>query len=128
MRAVTGKTFAGQKAQLACYKMRRVKGAEYPGIVDCETESVSGVLYAEVDEQSMRVLDAFEGEEYERKEVVVKLDSGEELKAFAYVIRPQYRSRLSDAPWDFEAFMQTELQAFMARFVRGRRQEFDPDY
>jgi gamma-glutamylcyclotransferase (GGCT)/AIG2-like uncharacterized protein YtfP len=127
MRAVTGKTFTGQKAQLGGYQIRRVKGAEYPGIVVCEEESVSGLLYTQVDEQSLRVLDAFEGEEYERRQVVVRLHGDKEVEAFAYVIRPQHRGRLSHEPWTMDQFMQSELPAFMARFVNGRRQVFDPD-
>lgn len=127
MRAVTGKTFAGQKAWLSGYQIRRVSGTEYPGIVTAEGEAVPGVLYAKVDDKSLRVLDAFEGEEYERNKVVVRLDSGEEVEAFAYCIRPQFRSHLSAEPWDFAHFMQTELQAFLARFVHGRRHEFDLD-
>lgn len=127
MRAVTGKTFPGEKAELHGYRMRRVIGTEYPGIVAAHGESVTGVLYDAVDEQSLRVLDAFEGEEYERMTVMVKLGSGEERQAFVYCICPQFRSHLSHETWEFERFMQTELQAFLARFVHGRRHEFEQE-
>lgn len=103
----------------------RVRGSEYPGIIRKEESSVSGKVYWELDEPTMKKLDEFEGENYERIVVQVTMGDGTYMDAWAYVVKDDCRKMLSDDPWDFDRFMQYGLEKFIHWFVEDRRDLFD---
>lgn len=107
-------------AVLDDYSRHRVKHADYPGIVPEEGHSVRGVFATGLTDANMVKLDYFEGSEYERKKVKVKVlktvdgkeAEGEERDAIAYVFL--YPDSLERVEWDFEAFRRDKLR-FWAR-------------
>ena len=60
-------------AILGCYCRRRVKYADYPGITEDKDHNVFGTYTTGLTRANMAKLDHFEGSEYVRKTVTVKL-------------------------------------------------------
>ncbi len=127
MKAVTGREFSSRNARVKNHARFRVKGESYPGLTPLEGAFTEGALYIGVDVLSVRRLDDFEGELYERSEISADALDGESLIAHAYLIKPQYRDRLSSDQWDPERFEKADLIDFMASY-RGfhRTDQSDP--
>jgi gamma-glutamylcyclotransferase (GGCT)/AIG2-like uncharacterized protein YtfP len=91
------------------YCRRRVKYADYPGIVEDQDHQVFGSYVTGLTKANMAKLDYFEGSQYERRTVSVKLlekmgnlkgegnVEGEERKAQVYVFRKE--RDLEDKEW-----------------------------
>jgi len=116
MKAVTGRDFSSRNARVKNHVRFRVRGESYPGLTPLEGAVTQGVLHLNVDALSLRRLDDFEGEMYERTEISAEALDGESLMAQTYLIKPQYRDRLSSEPWDPEHFEKADLVQFMATY------------
>jgi len=116
MKAVTGRDFSSRNARVKNHARFRVRGESYPGLTPLEGAVTQGVLHLNVDALSLRRLDDFEGEMYERTEISAEAFDGESLMAQTYLIKPQYRDRLSSEPWDPEHFEKADLVQFMATY------------
>jgi len=116
MKAVTGRDFSSRNARVKNHARFRVRGESYPGLTPLEGAVTQGVLHLNVDALSLRRLDDFEGEMYERTEISAEALDGESLMAQTYLIKPQYRDRLSSEPWDPEHFEKADLVQFMATY------------
>lgn len=96
----------------------RVKMADYPAVVAEEGHSVRGVYATGLTDANMVKLDYFEGSEYERKKVKVRLlegesaSEGEEKDVVAYIFL--FPERLERGEWDFEQFRKDKM-AYWAR-------------
>jgi gamma-glutamylcyclotransferase (GGCT)/AIG2-like uncharacterized protein YtfP len=113
MKAVTGREFPSRKARVKNYVRFKVKGESYPGLTPSAGAVTEGILYLDLDAFSMRRLDDFEGELYERTEIRVE---GESLTAQAYVVKARHRSRLSSEAWDPRHFEKADLPKFMTTY------------
>ena len=113
MEVVAGRRFPQQRAVLAGYRRRLLRGVVYPGIVPAASESVEGVLFEGLDPPALTRLDRFEDVIYERRELRVTVASGESLAAFVYVLRPEHASHLTDAPWDEAEFRVRHLRDYL---------------
>jgi gamma-glutamylcyclotransferase (GGCT)/AIG2-like uncharacterized protein YtfP len=86
----------------------RVRAADYPGIIPAEGERVRGVYATGLTEANMLKLDHFEGFEYVKKKVTVRLvDTEEEKEATVYVYL--HPAELERTEWDFEHFKAEKL-------------------
>ena len=106
-------------ALLHGYSRRRVRNADYPGILPTPTSSVFGTLVTGLTRANMAKLDYFEGDQYERRKVKVKvLDQvgdvkgegnveGEEVEAEVYVFLEV--GELEEGEWDLEEFRREKL-------------------
>ncbi|KAI1433518.1 AIG2-like family-domain-containing protein [Xylaria sp. CBS 124048] len=109
-----------QPAILPGYCRRRVKHADYPGITEDPAHEVRGVYVTGLTEMNIFHLDMFEGYEYERKTVKVRLLStvgddkgkgnveGKEVECQVYVFNDP--SRLEDREWDFQEFRTQKMK------------------
>ncbi|KAM7190722.1 hypothetical protein V8F20_009627 [Naviculisporaceae sp. PSN 640] len=114
-------------AVLHGYSRRRVRNCDYPGIIpDDDTATVLGTLVTGLTKANIHKLDDFEGSEYERRKVKVKVlkevgnakgegnvETGEEREVDTYVFL--YSDELEDKEWDFEEFRREK----MANWTRG---------
>lgn len=90
-------------------------GETYPGTIARTGASVAGIVYFHVSDADVAALDAFEGSEYRRDRVQVRLDSGALEDAHTYIyLRPQ---KLSESPWLPEKF---QMQRFLGTYCRER--------
>ncbi|HJV25632.1 MAG TPA: gamma-glutamylcyclotransferase family protein [Aromatoleum sp.] len=117
MSAVSGVRSRFAAASLEGFRRQPVSGQTYPGMVPTAGARVPGVLYLDLPASAWPRLDRFEGEEYERRQVVVRLADGRAEPAWTYVFRPEFATRLVEGEWDFERFLATGKARFMARYV-----------
>lgn len=106
--------FPSRPAVLRGYAMYRVKDAVYPGIVRGDSQSeVPGVLYDDLDEDTLFELDTYESSFYERLPVQVVLEDGSEVECHAYIVPDSRRDLLTDELWDKEWFRTHELNHYL---------------
>lgn len=105
MAKVTDQAVHGEPAVLAGYVRHPVRDETYPGMVPDADAHVAGVLYRGLSAKALERLDRFEGEMYDRREVVVRDTSGAETTAWTYVFRPEFGHLLLLGDWDFDAFL-----------------------
>ncbi|RTL21873.1 MAG: gamma-glutamylcyclotransferase [Burkholderiales bacterium] len=117
MARVCGRGFASEPAVLAGHRRHPVRGQDYPGLWPAPGHEVPGRLYLDVDAAAWARLDAFEGDEYERVEVQVRLADGRCAAAQAYRFRAACRDRLLPGDWDADAFAREGRQRFEARYL-----------
>jgi len=117
MSAVSGAQCPYRVAWLAGYRRQPVIGQAYPGMVPAADRCVEGVLYLDLPPAAWPRLDRFEGDEYERRPVAVRLQDGRVETAWTYVFRPEYAQRLVDGEWDFERFLRSGKARFTAQYV-----------
>jgi hypothetical protein len=97
-----------------------VKSADYPAILPSSaTSSVRGTLVTGLTDGDIWRLDIFEGSEYTRRKVMVKVlnqddGEGEEVEAETY-IWVAGAHRLEEQEWDFDEFVKEK----MGRWVGG---------
>ncbi len=117
MARVCGREFASEPASLADHRRHPVRGQDYPGLRAAPGGRVPGRLYFDVTDDAWARLDAFEGDEYERADVVVTLADGRTLPAQVYRFRTEVSDRLLRGDWDVDAFAREGRARFMARYV-----------
>ena len=117
MARVCGHEFASEPASLADHRRHPVRGQDYPGLRAAAGGLVPGRVYRDVDAAAWARLDTFEGEEYERADVVVALADGTALPAQVYRFRDAFADHLLPGDWDAEAFAREGRGRFMARYV-----------
>lgn len=93
----------------------RVKNEDYPGIIPCTENTVSGELLFQVSASDIQLLDNFEGEQYRREQVKVISDETE-YYAETYIFRNRFKSLLSDEEWDIDTFKDSGLSSFLLRY------------
>ncbi len=102
--SVTGRHLPGHEACLPGYARFCIKNEVYPGIIASPGHTTYGMVYLDVDEQSISKLDIFEGDYYLRTLVRVTTEDAKTHDAQTYVLKDQYRYLLSKRKWDVEAF------------------------
>ena len=91
----------------------------YPAIVQ-GSGSVEGLVLMDLSARSLHALDEFEGVDsglYSRETVTVRLDSGEEMRVFAYVCGQSIRKQLSGR-WSPKTFREEQLEWYL-KYVVG---------
>lgn len=111
----------GRTAWLHGHVRHPVSGEDYPGLVPAAAdvapaEPVQGVLYGGLTDLEWQRLDAFEGPEYERVLVMVRV-AVRMQPAWVYRFRESLRHRLLDGPWDPEGFERKGKARFVGRYV-----------
>lgn len=116
--SVVGRAFVTVRGEAPGFQIFRVQEAVFPGISDAsEADTVSGVVYLDVDPDSAARLDRFEDDFYERRTIAVDCVDARRRMAEAYVVPPANRSLLTSEPWSRESFVATGgLDEFIARF------------
>jgi gamma-glutamylcyclotransferase (GGCT)/AIG2-like uncharacterized protein YtfP len=115
---VVGREFKTVVGTASGYSIFRVRDAVFPGIVAAGAEStVSGLVYLDVDDESVARLDRFEDDFYDRLDVMVDCADGERRTAGAYVVPAKNDDMLTSEPWTAEWFVSSGgLADFIARF------------
>lgn len=112
MRRVCGYGAPGKRAVLHDYRCRQMRGEIFPAIVPFPGERVDGVIYGGVTPEQISRLDAFEGEMYQRKAVVVMVDRASG-NAQTYVLAPAFSTFLSESPWLLASFVSDGMKDFL---------------
>lgn len=117
--AVVGRPFATVGGSLSGFTIYRVRDAVFPGIVATTNDSVvRGIVYLDVDRESLVRLDQFEDAYYRRLTLPISCDDGELREAEVYVIPEEQRALLTDELWSADEFAtRGDLQRFVARYA-----------
>lgn len=109
-----------QPAVLHEYSRRRVRNADYPGMIEEAGHTVRGAVVTGLTKDNLEKLDYFEGSSYDRRVVRPKLltqvgdDKGEGNVEGEQVITESYvfldRESLEDKEWDFQEFRRDKLR------------------
>lgn len=117
MQVVTGRLFDEQPARLTGYARYALRGETYPGLVEEPGAATDGVLWREVDDDSLRRLDEFEGDWYERRRVDVHAGAdGATVSAETYVLVRAQHHRVSRRSWNRARFEARYLPGFLSRY------------
>ncbi|CAN5183957.1 hypothetical protein BH11PSE11_BH11PSE11_19410 [soil metagenome] len=106
-RVVSG-SYRSAAATLAGHARLAIVGETYPGMIARDGGSTRGVVYFDVHERDVAVLDAFEGGDYRRVSVGLQLEDGELAAADTYLYLPV--QRLASSAWVPEDF---QVQRFL---------------
>jgi len=112
MQTVTGNNLNPVVASLTGYQRFKFKDRTFPGIIKNKASSIDGMLYKNIDEQTLQLLDQFEDDLYERCLLDVQIDNQIE-RAFVYVVKDEYRNLLSEEEWDVEEFKRKYLKLYL---------------
>lgn len=111
---VTAQSFESRPAVLADHIALKVNGESFPGLIRHSEEKTNGVVYLDVDPQTLSLLDTFESTFYERVTIRARLDNGSQLECDTYLVRSENQDRLLKDKWDFDEFCRDYLDDFIA--------------
>ncbi|MEM7026859.1 MAG: gamma-glutamylcyclotransferase family protein [Pseudomonadota bacterium] len=112
MLAVTGEQYLSKPAMLFGYRRNTIKNRVYPAIIPDPDSMTEGIIYFDIDSTALNALDDFEDVLYDRVKVTVECGE-EKVNAFAYVISPKYKNRLSHSDWNLEEFINNHLDDYL---------------
>lgn len=92
------------------YARKALKARVYPALIVDETDSIRGLLYLNVQEEDLRIIDDFEGNEYTRMDLKSAL-SEEQASVHTYLYTGD-KANLTTLDWDYEAFIKEHIVAF----------------
>lgn len=115
---VVGRAIESRAALLRGYVRHSLRALPYPAIVARQGSEVAGAVYAGVDEDELRRLDAYEGELYDRRGVELCVGD-ERVSGYAYVLCDAHQGALSTPEWDLEQFRREHLASYLARIGRA---------
>ena len=122
------------KAQLCGYSRHPVKNFVFPGMIPSQqSKIVNGYLLKNLDSVEMKLMDWFEGDEYERRLVKVSTLKNDDsntknaiIDAYAYIWKPHLLGELIlEAEWCYDTFCTDHLDWYMENTVRPCRAEME---
>ncbi|MEY2934796.1 MAG: hypothetical protein RL033_5545 [Pseudomonadota bacterium] len=120
LQAVIGQRREGVPALLSGYRRFCVPGKPYPAMVVDARSSVPGLLYDDLSAAELELLDYYEGELYERHELLVRVQSAQ-IPAMSYVLSAAHGALVTEEPWDLQAFEREHLTSYLQRLGHTRR-------
>ncbi len=106
--------FASQPATLYEFAIYRIRDAVFPGLVrGSASDQVRGLVYFDLDEETLFEIDTYESNLYERVPVAVTLDNGSQLSCETYRVLDSCRDVITEEPWDASRFEQEELEKYL---------------
>jgi gamma-glutamylcyclotransferase (GGCT)/AIG2-like uncharacterized protein YtfP len=109
-RVVRG-NYRSARAIVDGYARYAIVAETYPAMIAQAGATVSGILYFDVHEQDIAILDAFEGADYRRQTVQVQSETGELYAADTFIYLEH--SRVTTASWLPDSF---QLQQFLMTY------------
>ena len=108
---LTGKTFKTTPAILSGFKKYCVKDCDYPAIIQMDDSNISGKVLENVDDESLKVISFYEGDEYVKQKVTVLLNNEyKEVIAFIWVKGKEF---LENREWDLHCFQKNKLKYYV---------------
>jgi gamma-glutamylcyclotransferase (GGCT)/AIG2-like uncharacterized protein YtfP len=117
-----GREFTTQKAILKGFKRYLVNGHDYPAVISDDVSDVEGKLLFDVDEESMKILTFFEGDNYAIKEVFVHAGI-KSVKALVFAWNGLL-CNLGESDWDIDRFEQKSLRYYAEKVIPETVREF----
>ena len=134
VRTLLGRTVALQfpPARLSGYSRHSVKNFVYPGMIPSnnddspQRQEVHGCLLENLSHLEMKLLNWFEGDEYERRLVKVSTNDDILIDAHAYIWKSHLLEELNlQEEWCYETFCKEHLEWYLENTVRPCRREME---
>lgn len=111
-------------AILPAHRRHRVADADYPAILPHPTSTVRGTFVTGLTDADIWRLDIFEGSEYERQKVDVKVLKGEDAEEWETVEAETYiwiagEDQLEGGEWDFDEFKREKMRFWVGAEGEG---------
>ncbi len=104
VKALTGQSFPTKFGSLNGYAQFVIKDEWQSALVPFPDRKVDGVVYLDMDDESLAKLDAFQGKRFVREEVSIEGEGGEWVEAEAYCLKLSRKSSLSGVEWDEDVY------------------------
>jgi hypothetical protein len=114
IQAITGKSFICQSGLLHGYAQFMIKDEMRSAMIPFPDRAVDGVVYCDVDKESLARIDGFQGNRFEREDVTVEGEGGAWLEASAYCLKFRRRKVLSAQAWDEDDYRENTLKKDIA--------------
>jgi len=98
------------------WSTRMLPAKPYPGLVPDSMSAAGGLLFLDLTASERRLLDDYEGEEYQRVDMTVVDEGGRMVEAQTYVIDP---TQATEERWTTQWFAELHLADFLAAMDRG---------
>jgi gamma-glutamylcyclotransferase (GGCT)/AIG2-like uncharacterized protein YtfP len=111
--ALVGKiaaTTSRQPARAPGFAIVTYPGRTYPALVPSPTSVAQGTLIGALDAFDLAIIDAFEGDEYQRILIPIQIPTAT-FPAFAYL--PTIQVPLAGSPWSLAGWTNQHKQAFL---------------
>ncbi len=119
--ALTGNFFIPKAATLNGYSRYVFKNKIYPGIIEDRSGNVEGVLYSDIDEYTLSILNWFEDVLYDRHFLTVQVD-GEKIQALVYVVPQKNQYMFDNISWTLEKFIENYSEIYIQKCIGYRKQ------
>lgn len=122
-RAVVGKEFPSEPAILPGYEIRRVVNQVFPGISPSQNpdSQVIGRVFLQLDSKSLKRLDAYEGDLYQRTVVSLNRISDGPLNSDVFVIPNHHHHLLSTDSWNIDWFLNGPFSDYLTNLKENLR-------
>lgn len=102
LKVVVGRELVRRDGTVNGYMQLRLKDQVQAALIPFPDAVTEGVVFMDVDEESLRKMDAYLGALFERGEVNVQVGEGEWIEAETHLFKLSRRKALSSKPWDEE--------------------------
>ena len=116
IQSLLGRQPKAEPAYLNGFERHLVMNANYPGIRPQLNGCVSGLVYFQISQNELDILNAFEGDMYEVLAVTATLISGESIPTCTYVVKEQFENLLTDKDWSLEKFNSLHKDNFIREY------------
>ncbi len=113
LKAVIGRIPAMEDAILEGHRRLKIKNAIYPALIIAPSYTVKGKLIRGLSNKELLIIDDFEGDEYTRKEVMIKTATGNIEAAFVYIFNDDYLYLLKDEDWKPSELSEKVIKRFI---------------
>jgi gamma-glutamylcyclotransferase (GGCT)/AIG2-like uncharacterized protein YtfP len=111
---VVGRGFTPAPATATGFAVYRVRNGLYPVLVRAvASQVVQGVVYRDLDAETIAALDAYESDFYERIAIDATLADGTTLTSQAYLLSSENLRHASEEPWDAADFKRNSLASYL---------------
>lgn len=114
--SIVSQTYSSDPAVLSGYVRYSINNQPYPAIIPASNAQTQGLLYYQVSDADIALLDKFEGEYYQRLPQTLQLNNQTQLQADCYILKPEFKHILSSNEWSVKKFEQNGLQAFLTHY------------
>lgn len=112
---VVGTSYETIAGTIEGFQRLKLKDESFPGLCAGEGK-IQGVVYLDVQPEDILKIDEFEGDYYEKINVLVNHEDSRQIAASAYIVRPEFLHLLTDKEWTVEEFMQDDVVNFVQQY------------
>lgn len=113
-------------ATLKGFARYALKGADYPAIIPHDGSKVTGKVLLNIDEKAIKLLQFYEGDEYEMRSVEVETESAK-IKAIAFVWNAGNKF-LENFDWSIDKFKTESLEFYRDKIIPATVNEFKKSF